>query len=263
MKPENELNGPINRFTVDSLGVEVYPDRQSMGDSAAAIVAGKLKELISNGRNVRMIFAAAPSQNELLAGLCSAPGIDWSKVTAFHMDEYVWIQEGAEQSFGTFLKTRIFGKVVFKEVHYINPNPSSLAAECERYSALLSEAPIDIVCLGIGENGHIAFNDPGVADFEDPLKLKVVDLDEKSRQQQVNDGCFGTLAEVPAKAITLTIPALTSADFMCTVVPGPTKADAIRNTIEGEIGDHCPATVLRKHPNAVLFLDADSASRLS
>lgn len=257
------MKEPISEFKADNLSVEVYQDRKSMGARAASVVAGKLKEFLSSGRKVRMIFAAAPSQNEVLAELSSAPGIDWSRVTAFHMDEYVGLKEGAEQSFGTFLRNRIFGKVNFGKVHYINPNPASLPAECERYSSLLSEAPIDIVCLGIGENGHIAFNDPGVADFSDPLKVKVVDLDEKSRQQQVHDGCFKSLDDVPRKAITLTIPTLTSADFMCAVVPGRTKAEAVRNTIRGSIDAHCPATILRRHASAMLFLDSDSARELS
>ncbi len=257
-----DSNDVISTFEIDELRVEVYRSRKAMGARAASLVVERLKALLSSQDNVRMIFAAAPSQNELLDGLASAEGVDWSRVVAFHMDEYVGIKEGAEQSFGIFLKKKIFSRVNFMKVHYINPNPESLTAECERYSALLARGPIDMVCLGIGENGHIAFNDPDVADFNDPLKVKVVDLDNKSRQQQVNDGCFSSIADVPKQAISLTIPSLLSAHFLCTVVPAATKAGAVRRTVKGEISTSCPASILRRHENAVLFLDADSASEI-
>ena len=242
--------------------MEVYKDRKSMGARAASAVAEKLKSILASGKNARMIFAAAPSQNELLDALVSTPGIDWSKVTAFHMDEYVGLKAGAPQSFGVFLRDRIFGMVKFGKVHYISSCPADTDHECESYSALLAAAPIDIVCLGIGENGHIAFNDPDVADFNDPKRVKVVDLDHRSRQQQVNDGCFSSIAEVPRQAITLTIPTLISSNYMYAVVPGKTKADAVRRTIKGEINTACPASILRRHENAMLFLDADSASEI-
>ncbi|MCL5266667.1 MAG: glucosamine-6-phosphate deaminase [Bacteroidetes bacterium] len=252
----------ISTLRIDKLNVEVYRNRKEMGARAASVVVERLKKLLSDQENVRMIFAAAPSQNELLEELASAKGIDWSRVTAFHMDEYVGLKKGAEQSFGTFLNRKIFSKVNFGRVHYINPNPNSPSEECERYSALLGEAAIDIVCLGIGENGHIAFNDPDAADFNDPQRVKVVNLDNRSRQQQVNDGCFSSVTEVPKQAITLTIPSLFSARFMCTVVPAATKAEAVRRTIKGEISTRCPASILRRHENAALFLDADSAAEI-
>ena len=257
-----ESGSAISSFKIDKLGVEVYKHRVAMGARAAEAVAEKLRSLLASGKNVRMIFAAAPSQNELLDTLVSTPGIDWSRVTAFHMDEYIGLKAGAPQSFGVFLKDKIFGKVNFGRVHYISSNPDSTAKECERYSSLVSEAPIDIVCLGIGENGHIAFNDPDVADFNDPKKVKVVRLDQKSRQQQVNDGCFASIAEVPKEAITLTIPTLISSHYMYAVVPGKTKADAVRRTIKGEISTACPASILRRHANAILFLDGDSAAQI-
>lgn len=242
--------------------MNIHKNRKGMGARAAFVVAERLKRLLSNQEIVRMIFAAAPSQNELLEELGSAEGVDWSRVVAFHMDEYVGLRPGAAQSFGVYLKDRLFGKVNFKKVHYIDSNPANLREECERYSGLLAAAPVDIVCLGIGENGHIAFNDPDVADFGDPKKVKVVNLDNKSRQQQVNDGCFSSITEVPEQAITLTIPSLFSAGFMCTVVPGATKAEAVRHTIKGEISTKCPASILRRHENAALFLDADSAAEI-
>lgn len=252
----------MSTFKIDNLKVDVYEDRKAMGARAASAVAERLKILLSSGENVRMIFAAAPSQNELLYELASTPGIDWSRVTAFHMDEYIGLKAGAPQSFGIFLKDRIFGKAQFGKVHYISSNPDDIYQECERYSELLAAAPIDIVCLGIGENGHIAFNDPDVADFNDPKRVKIVDLDQRSRQQQVNDGCFSSIAEVPGQAVTLTIPALISSHYMYAVVPGKTKADAVRRTIKGEINTACPASILRRHENATLFLDGDSASEI-
>ncbi len=254
--------GMISNFMTDKLNTEVYIDRKDLGQRASSVVAEKLKELLRAKQDVRMIFAAAPSQNEFLDALSSANGIDWSRVTGFHMDEYVGLKSDASQLFGNFLKERIFGRVNFKEVHYLNPNPSYVRQECERYSALLTEGPIDIVCMGIGENGHIAFNDPAVADFNDPKKVKVVELDQKSRQQQVNDGCFFAIEEVPTHAMTLTIPTLLSGHFLCVVVPGPTKAEAVYRTLRGEISTKCPASVLRRHDNAMMFLDRDSASKI-
>ena len=257
-----KLGNAISTFRIDKLHVEVYKDRKAMGARAASIVAERLKHLLSTQESVRMIFAAAPSQNELLEQLASAAGIDWPRVTAFHMDEYIGLEAGAPQSFGVFLRNRIFSKVKFGKVHYISSNPDDTSKECERYSSLLAEAPIDVVCLGIGENGHIAFNDPDVADFDDPKKVKAIRLDEKSRQQQVNDGCFSSFAEVPTEAITLTIPTLFSSRYMYCVVPGKTKADAVRNTLNGEVGTACPATILRRHESAMLLLDSDSAAEL-
>ncbi len=249
-------------FNVDKLKVEVYGDRASMGAQAAGMVSVRLRELLSSKGEVRMIFAAAPSQNEMLDALATSPGINWNRVTAFHMDEYVGLMKGAEESFGTFLNRRIFSRVEFGKVHYINSAPESVTDECERYSRLLGEAPIDIVCLGIGENGHIAFNDPGVADFNDPHLVKVVRLDDKSRRQQVNDGCFPSSNDVPREAISLTVPALVGGGFLCAVVPGPTKAEAVRATLNSDVTTECPATILRSHSDAVLFLDVDSASRI-
>ncbi len=259
MKPDDALL----TFRIDKLKVEVYENRKAMGAHAASAVIERLKKLLSEQDCVRMIFAAAPSQNELLEGLASGRGLDWSRVTAFHMDEYIGLRPDAPQSFGVFLKDRIFGKVKFGKVNYISSGPASVEEECIRYSSLLAGAPIDIVCLGIGENGHIAFNDPDVADFNDPLSVKVVSLDDRSRQQQVNDRCFSSMAEVPKRAITLTIPALFSSRYLYAVVPGRTKADAVRHTIEGEVSTACPATILRRHENATLFLDADSAAGIA
>ena len=197
-------------FRCDRLQVRIYADRAAMGAAAAADAAALLKQLLSAQDTVRVIFAAAPSQNEFLDGLCRAEGIDWSRVTAFHMDEYVGLDEAAPQRFGNFLRRAIFDRLPFGQVHYLNGN-APIDEECARYTALLRQAPVDMVFMGIGENGHIAFNDPPVADFADPVSVKAVELDGICRQQQVNDGCFAALEQVPTHALTLTVPMLLSA----------------------------------------------------
>ena len=209
-----------------------------------------------------MIFAAAPSQNETLAALMKEEGIDWTRVIAFHMDEYVGLASDHPQSFGTYLREHVFAHLPFKAINYLNGAAADPAAECARYGKLLADNPVDIVCLGIGENGHIAFNDPGVADFNDPLRIKKAELDDVCRMQQVHDGCFPTFDDVPTHAYTLTIPQMVSADHMFCVVPAPTKANAVYNTVNLEITDQCPATILRRHDHAVLYCDADSAAKL-
>ena len=209
-----------------------------------------------------MIFAAAPSQNEVLASLACDKEIPWERVHAFHMDEYIGLSADAPQGFGNFLRAHIFGIAPFASVSYIDIAAKDAEAECARYASLLSQAPIDIVVMGIGENGHIAFNDPPVADFEDEKLVKPVALDEVCRQQQVNDGCFASIDDVPKTAITLTVPALFAGDTLFCIVPAKTKACAVKNTLSGEIGEWCPATVLRRHENAMLYLDADSSALL-
>lgn len=252
----------MKTFTKEKLSVFIFGDRPSMGAHAAQEVSMKIKDLLKKKNEINMIFAAAPSQNEFLAALIADKSIEWNRINAFHMDEYIGLDKNAPQGFGNFLKEHIFDKVSFKSVQYINGQASDYNEECKRYSSLLKESPTDIVCLGIGENGHIAFNDPHVADFKDPVLVKVVELDGKCRQQQVNDGCFSNLANVPEKAFTLTIPALTAASWMYCIVPAKTKAEAVYNTINGSISEKCPASILRMKEGARLYIDKDSASLL-
>ncbi len=253
------MNDPIRTFQVENLDVQVYPDRTSLGSTAAAAVSARIQKLQRKQASIRMVFAAAPSQNEFLAALCEDDGIDWSQITGFHMDEYLGLPASAPQLFGNFLRERIFTKVPFGAVHYIDPEAESAEQECRRYAELINRAPVDIVCMGIGENGHIAFNDPPVADFNDPATVKIVTLDQPCRQQQVNDGCFAEISQVPKQALTLTVPALMSADFITVVVPGPTKKEAVKRTLTGSVETACPASILRRHHQATLYLDADSA----
>lgn len=249
-------------FFKDALEVRVYDDRAAMGAEAAAIAGWRIHKLLKWKANVNIIFAAAPSQNEFLAALALRK-IDWKRVNAFHMDEYVGLDAKAPQGFGNFLKERLFSKVSPGMVHYLNGRAMDLLEECQRYSSLLQTYPVDIVALGIGENTHLAFNDPHVARFDDDVLVKIVDLDEECRQQQVNDGCFATIGDVPTHALTLTVPALFAADQIYAIVPGVRKAEAVRHTLYGEIGPDHPSTILRRHPRAALFVDGDSASRIT
>ena len=249
------------KFTKDKLAVKVFENRKLMGKAAATDVADCIEQMLSEKKEINMIFAAAPSQNEFLEELAES-GVEWERINAFHMDEYIGLPLDAEQRFGTFLKERIFGRVPFKSVHYIN-GQAQPEKECDRYSLLLKQYPVDIVCLGIGENGHIAFNDPHVAKFDDPELVKVVALDEKCRMQQVHDGCFAKLSDVPTHAITLTVPALMRAKFHFCMVPAASKCEAVYRTVHGPIGPECPASALRLCRHANLYVDRDSGAKLA
>lgn len=207
----------------DKLTVQIYDTRQLMGGAAAQLVCEKINQLLARKEFVNMIFAAAPSQNEFLAALCNDTTVNWKRVNAFHMDEYVGLLKDTPQSFGAFLQQKIFGRLPFNSINYLDGNAADTGAECKRYAALLAKLPPDIVCMGIGENGHIAFNDPHVADFNDIVPVKLVSLDRQCRQQQVNDGCFTDLDKVPTHALTLTIPALMAGKFIYCIVPGEKK----------------------------------------
>lgn len=248
---------PIFTQTVELLNVQVYPDRRSLGAAAAGQAAAAIRKLQGEQEALVMVFAAAPSQNEFLETLIREEGIDWQRITALHMDEYIGLAADAPQSFGSFLTERLFSQVPFAAVHRID-STNDIAAECARYEALLKAKPVDIVCLGIGENGHIAFNDPPVADFQDQAWVKPVELDDACRTQQVNDGCFPQFADVPTHALTLTIPALLSGKQLFCMVPGPTKHEAVRRTLSDAVSTACPATILRQHPSCTLYVDTDS-----
>ena len=245
----------------DFLDVHQYPDRAALGSAAGQRVALAIRAAIGARGEARVIFACAPSQDEFLNALTAQP-VDWTKVTIFHMDEYVSLLDTHPASFRSYLREHLLAQVRTPgTVHFIQAD-APLDDEAARYSALLAERPIDIVCLGIGENGHLAFNDPPVADFHDPVRLKVVALDAPCRQQQVHDGCFVSLETVPTHALTLTIPALMDSREISCVVPGPRKAVAVRNTLLGPIATSCPASILRTHPRALLHIDDDAASLL-
>ncbi len=251
----------MREINKDKLIAKIYSGRPELGAAAAEILTTKISELLKTKEYINIIFASAPSQNEFLAELLHK-NIEWNRINAFHMDEYIGLHPDASQGFGNFLKDRLFSKVNCREVNYLNGNATDPQDECKRYSDLLINYPTDIVCLGIGENTHLAFNDPHVADFNDPLIVKVVDLDQDCRSQQVNDGCFATIDDVPTHALTITMPALFKSTFAYAIVPGKFKANAIYHTLNSDISELYPSTILRKHAHAVLFIDEDSASKL-
>ncbi len=253
-KKDLEVLLMLKSLKKDKLTVNIYENRALMGEAAANDIYDCMKRLLEKKDSINMIFAAAPSQNEVLENLIKKP-IDWSRVNAFHMDEYEGLKKEDAQSFGNYLNEHIFNRVPFNKVYYV-------ADYGLDYEQLLAQNHIDIVCLGIGENGHIAFNDPGVADFNDPVRIKRAKLDDVCRMQQVHDGCFKTFDDVPEYAYTLTIPQLTSADYMFCAVPAARKADAVYSTVTLDVTDKCPATILRRHDNAIMYCDSDSAKKL-
>ncbi|HLU58917.1 MAG TPA: 6-phosphogluconolactonase [Pseudonocardia sp.] len=236
--------------------VRSFPDRAAMGAAAAADIAAELRARLAHQDGVRIVFAAAPSQAEMLERLAAADGIDWSRVTAFHMDEYIGLPPDHPARFANWLDRAIFTRVPFAAVHRIDPD-----ADPAGYAKLLAEAPIDVVCLGIGQNGHLAFNDPPVADLDDPEDVKVVELDRTCRRQQVDDGAFPTFDDVPTHAVTLTIPRLLDARKLFCVVPGAAKRHAVDRALHAPISAADPATALRTHPDVTLYLDAEADPR--
>ena len=251
----------LKDFYQDKLRVYTFDNRKEMGDCAGAQAAEVIGALFAEKDEVNIIFAAAPSQNETLAAL-KAADIDWTRINAYHMDEYIGLPDEHPAGFRNFLKAALFDDLPFKTVNLLNGNAPVIEEEIARYESLLREHPVDVCMLGVGENGHIAFNDPWVADFDDPALVKVVPLDEKCRNQQVHDGCFAELSQVPTHALTLTIPALTNARHMFCTVPAATKADAVKAMLSGEVTIDCPASILTKHADARLYTDRDAAQHI-
>ncbi len=244
----------------DKLEVKIFPTRDQMGKCAATDISNCIKKLLDEKETLNILFAAAPSQSDMLKYLCEDSDIEWQRINAFHMDEYIGLSPLAPQCFSNFLKEHIFDKKPFKSVNLIDAGATDAQKECQRYSELIKNNPLDIVLMGIGENGHIAFNDPPVADFNDKEIVKPVELDSICRNQQVNDGCFEKLEDVPKYALTLTVPTLMSAKYHFCVVPAITKAEAVKKTLNDEISEKCPATILRLAENAIMYCDKDSSS---
>ena len=244
-----------------NLSVEIYKTRKAMGEAAGKKAEELIVHWLKQKKEVRLIAGSAPSQNEIIAYLAKSRNIDWSRITAFHMDEFIGIGEDSPQSFGKWMRDRLFSKVPMKKANYIWPGADP-KKECERYAALLSKAPIDVVLAGIGENGHLAFNDPPVADFKDPLLVKIITLDPACRNQQFHDGYFASLKEVPKQAITITIPVITGASSIVCTVPGPAKAKAVGAMFNGPVTTKCPASILRYHHDCHVFLDSESGREL-
>ncbi|GLR19823.1 6-phosphogluconolactonase [Portibacter lacus] len=246
---------------VEQLNVAVFDTSFEMGKQVAIDFANEVKSLLEQQDEVRCVFAAAPSQNPFIAYLIENCDVDWTKVVAFHMDEYIGLAPNSESSFSYFLHEKLFSKVPISAFHVMDTSTMSTSDLSDQYSKMLSEKEIDIVVMGIGENGHIAFNDPPVADFNDPLKVKVVELDEACKIQQVNDGAFETINDVPTHAVTMTVPALIDTKKIFCIVPGVRKAEAVHNTLTGPIKETCPASILRTCSYATLYVDSDAFSQ--
>jgi glucosamine-6-phosphate deaminase len=253
---------PVRQFRADAALVEIFATRDDAGRAAAEDVGREIASRQASAATARLVFAAAPSQDEFLAALVTRPEIDWLRLAAFHMDEYLGIDANHPASFRLYLYKHLFEPCGIDpdRVHMIPAESrESPLRVCLDYEQSMRAKPPDIVCGGIGENGHLAFNDPPVADFLDPVWVKVVRLDDACRAQQVHDGCFARIEDVPTHAFTLTIPALLSASRLSIVVPGPRKAAAVLATLGGPISEACPASVLRTHPGARIYLDRESA----
>jgi glucosamine-6-phosphate deaminase len=247
-------------FIVEN-NIKVFQTSKLAGYEAGKDIEDKIVELQKEKDDIRIIFAAAPSQDYMLEYLRNSQKIDWSKVVAFNMDEYIGLDPESPALFSSFLNERLFTKVPFKEVNLIDPS-QGVEKEIERISSLITADPIDIVCLGIGQNGHLAFNDPPVADFNDPVVVKEVELDYSCKQQQVIDGCFDRIEDVPKTAITLTIPTLLSAKYLFCVVVGTHKSLAVEQTLKGELSTEWPSTILRNHNGCVFYFDQEAYSRV-
>ena len=246
-------------FQIENLSIEIYGQSKEMGAAAADDVTRKLNDAIVKKGGANLILATGASQFSFLEAL-QTKEIDWGKITVFHLDEYKGISESHPASFRKYLKERILNKVAPKKIYFLNGDAANLQLEIKNYEEALQAHPIDIACIGIGENGHIACNDPAVADFQDPKLVKVVELDEACRNQQLGEGWFPSFADVPKEAVTLTITAIMNCEAISCVVPDERKAQAVYNSLYGDISTSCPASILRTHPETVLFLDKASAS---
>ncbi|MGD0732605.1 MAG: glucosamine-6-phosphate deaminase [Terracidiphilus sp.] len=243
--------------------VEVHEDKESAGKAAAQAIAEHLRRLGAAQDRIGVIFATGASQLGMLRALVSTPNIPWDKIDGFHMDEYVGIDENHPASFRRYLRENLTSQVrmhSFLEVNGSSPDPDAV---CREYAERLRASSPQLCLLGIGENGHLAFNDPAEADFHDPEDVKIVTLDSACRQQQTAEGWFGSIDEVPARAITITIPALLRVPTLILSVPGKRKAHIVKRTFTESVSTDCPATILRDHPDATVYLDMESAAELN
>lgn len=248
-------------FYKDILRVEIFDKTSDMGEASATFVAGKLNEALNEKGSASLILGTGASQYPFLDAFLKKE-LDWTKINLFHLDEYIGLSDKHPASFRRFLKERIADKVNPKNVYYLKGDADDIDAEIRRYEKLLKDNPVDVACIGIGENGHIAFNDPAVADFNDPHYLKVVEMDEACRKQQVGEGWFPTINDVPKEAVTLTVTAIMNCKALSCTVPDERKSEAVYNTLSGAISTSCPASIMRKHSEAVLFLDRFAAMKI-
>jgi glucosamine-6-phosphate deaminase len=253
----------VRTLVVERSTVRIYETDEDLGRDAAADAAAAIRAAVEARGHANVMFATGNSQFAFLDALTARTDVDWPAVVGFHMDEYVGIDPDHPASFRRYLRERLVERTHPGAFHYVEGDAADPEHECVRYAALLREQPLDLCCLGVGENGHLAFNDPPVADFDDPRDVKVVALDEACRRQQVGEGHFATLDDVPPSAITVTIPALLHARRMQAVVPDARKRAAIHAALTGPVTTACPASALRTHPDATLYLDEHSAAGLA
>jgi len=241
----------------------VLETKQELGKAAGAEAARQIREAIAARGEANVILATGASQFEMLAALTAAPGVDWSKVTAFHLDEYVGLPVTHPASFRKYLKERFMDQVRgLRKFHFVDGEAADPVAECRRLGRVIARHPIDVAFVGIGENGHLAFNDPP-ADFDTEEAYIIVDLDEACRRQQLGEGWFKTLDDVPRRAISMSIRQIMKSGSIIATVPDTRKAQAVRGALEGEISNRCPSSILRRHARCAIFLDRDSAALLS
>jgi glucosamine-6-phosphate deaminase len=250
-------------FRVDDLCVQIYNSEVEMAQDVAEIAQKYLQQILNQQDTAAILLATGNSQLKFLDALIALGGVNWSRITLFHLDEYLGITAEHSASFRRYLRERVEIRVIPKEFHYIEGDTLQPVAECDRYTKLLQAQPIDLCCLGVGENGHLAFNDPAVANFQDPYSVKLVKLDTVNRQQQVNTGHFPNLETVPQYAFTVTISMICSAKKIICLAPEKRKANVVKEMLQGAISTDCPASILRQQPQATLFLDVNSASLLS
>jgi glucosamine-6-phosphate deaminase len=243
------------------MDIRIFDTKRELGQAAADRAAAAIGEAIARTGEARVIAATGASQFEFLDALTAARGIDWGRVDMFHLDEYVGLPDTHPASFRLYLRERIVEKVKPRAFHFLAGDAADPAAECRRVGALLNRAPVDVAFVGIGENGHLAFNDPP-ADFETEEPYLVVELDEACRRQQLGEGWFPGLADVPRRAISMSIrQILRSREILC-VVPDARKARAVRDCLEGEVSPVHPSSILQTHPATTVYLDRDSAALL-
>ena len=256
------LNYQVRHFQIENLKIEIYASRAEAGAAAAEATAATLKLLAPQRESIGVIFATGASQLETLRALVKLPGLPWDRIHGFHMDEYVGIAPDHIASFRRYMRHELTQRIPIHSFFEVDGSAADPLGFCRKYAEALHEADPQLCLLGIGENGHLAFNDPGVADFNDPQDMKVVALDLECKQQQVAEGWFPSIAEVPSRAMTLTIPALMRVPRLIVSVPGSRKAEIVNRTLHDSITTVCPATILRTHPDATVYLDEESAAEL-
>ncbi|GAB1544709.1 glucosamine-6-phosphate deaminase [Scytonema sp. NUACC21] len=247
-------------FRVDALQVHVYRSEVELAQDVAKITQVDLQNILLKKETAALLMATGNSQIKFLDALIEIGDVDWSRIIFFHLDEYLGISADHPASFRRYLRERLENRVQPKQFHYIEGDAMQPLIECDRYTNLLQAQPIDLCCLGVGENGHLAFNDPAVADFHDSHTVKLVKLDEVNRQQQVNTGYFPKLEAVPQYAFTVTIPLICSAQKIICLAQGKRKAKIVQQMLYEDVTTNCPASILRTQQQATLFLDVDSAA---